>query len=487
MIEALLKPFRNKFTKLFIGCACVATFGVVACGGSGGSDFVTRVLCALAVYDLNNFAVSGENGFSAYTQDGGLSFTDDSPGTSDTFTDSEIKGSSAWSVGLGGSLYEKVSLTAEYKNIDSGTSADLHDLEWAGDSFGISVGVKGTFTRTLDAGLTWNAGTFTDVDLHSISCPTEMTCFTAGSLGMVYRTDDQGSTWRQLPLGFDTSATLRGIYAPSVNHAWVVGDGGLVARTMDGGENFSLIDAGTDRDLYDVYIGNQEQNGLIVGDSFLGRISDGVTITPFGGFALELGVVLKKIQLALVGDLLFIAGGNGTLYKTADFGLNLVRIPVITSIPDSNGGDFGDTGDSGMGNDFGDDFNDDFGDDFNDTGDSGDSGGSTDEIAEFQISDQDFSFSHNVGQTNCPQQIGQFVITNTGTTALNISIQGPSGGQLSTNPSSGISLEAGETQTVTLFFTCSQASSFNEILTISGQSPGGQSASALVNVQGNVS
>lgn len=477
-----LNFLKLKATKiLFISlCGLMVTF--VACGGSSNDVLFLRFICGLAALDNDNFTVVGENGFSGYTQNGGTAFTDDSPGSTGNLTDAAVNNGITWTVGAGGMLYQKLSLTASYTNVDSGTTEDLNDLEWASTSVGFAVGNNGTVVRTTDAGINWTPMTISSSNLLSISCFNQSACWAVGSLGAAYKTEDSGISWTNVSAKLDLSYDLTDVYYSklSSNNLWVIGDNGYFGATTNAGENFTMIDTGTNLRLHGLNFSTDESQALIAGNGFVGRYADGTVSEITHLF--ESGVEFKNVVRAL-SDRVFLMGTQGSLYTTTDYGQNVVKLPVIFSTSGvSTGGSFDDSSDSGTDN-----FDDSSTDMFDDstTGNFDDSQTAA-PTAGFKIDDQDFSFSHNVGQTSCPQKIGEFTITNDGQTDLTISISATGGTPINASPSSGISLAAGASVTIELYFNCSQTTSFNGTLNISGVNSNGNTATANVSVQGSV-
>jgi photosystem II stability/assembly factor-like uncharacterized protein len=54
----------------------------------------------------------------------------------------------------------------------------------------------------------------------------------------------------------------------SASQGWAAGDGGVVLRTLNGGASWSVVDAGTDLDLYEVFF-HDADDGWIAGVSGL--------------------------------------------------------------------------------------------------------------------------------------------------------------------------------------------------------------------------
>lgn len=103
-------------------------------------------------------------------------------------------------------------------------------------------------------------------------------------------------------------------------------------------------------------------------------------------------------------------------------------------------------------------------------------------FAALESNKSSLSFTHKVGQSSCPQTIGTVRITNTGTLETNVTPR------LSTVAISvdtaGFSLAPGESRTVTILFTCSQASSFEGTVSFIGS--GNDGAQADVSISGSV-
>ena len=99
------------------------------------------------------------------------------------------------------------------------------------------------------------------------------------------------------------------------------------------------------------------------------------------------------------------------------------------------------------------------------------------------LNEEMVTFDHEVGVTECPQEFGTFVVTNTGNVETDYTVDVGSA-PLTAAPSS-FTLAPGESQTVTVQFTCAQATSFEGTITVSGEAAG-QTASGTLAVTGNV-
>ncbi len=76
---------------------------------------------------------------------------------------------------------------------------------------------------------------------------------------------------------------------------------------------------------------------------------------------------------------------------------------------------------------------------------------------DFTLDRESIAFDHSVGETGCPQLVGEIIVTSTFSEAVlfTVGVSGP----LSVSPDS-FSLDPGTTQVVQVFFTCEQATSF---------------------------
>lgn len=175
-----------------------------------------------------------------------------------------------------------------------------------------------------------------------------------GERGTVLVSHDQGGHWKQAPV--PTSVTLTNVAFSPAGVAWAVGHGGMVLRSADAGAGWSrLLDGaraaelelaaasaagdagriaaaerlraeGPDKPFFDIYF-RDEAHGIVVGAyGLIFETSDGgrnwrslmdVSRNPEGKhlYAIE-----------RIGDDLYIAGEQGLLLKSADFGRSFSKL-----------------------------------------------------------------------------------------------------------------------------------------------------------------
>lgn len=143
-----------------------------------------------------------------------------------------------------------VQANAQWVRQASGTTADFRGLSVVSDKIAWASGTKGSFTRTLDGGKTWQAGTvpgaegldFRDVDAFDANVA-YLLSIGKGDASRIYKTIDGGKTWKlqfknnQPEAFFDAMAfwdAKRGIaMSDPVNGRF------LVITTRDGGATWN--------------------------------------------------------------------------------------------------------------------------------------------------------------------------------------------------------------------------------------------------------
>lgn len=460
-----MKKSVSKFLILFSAIASVVA--IVACNSGSGSSL--KRFCGLLGIDFSQFILIGQDGFSASTTDAGASFRNEDSGTVNDLHDIKFGANAAWAVGAKGTLLTRLSLSAEYKRVDLGIDEDLNAIKWIDDKRAIIVGQNERVVRTDDGGANWNvliAGTMSNIDLNDVDCVGSW-CWAVGSRGSIYRSIDYGLTWRHEDSG--TTEDLNGVFVGSANRVWAVGNMGAFTYTVNGGDDWELhSNLGTTRDLYKLHFNSDFRKGVIVGDGFLGRTEDAGVTWQENQFIRSLGALFKFLTLVLEGDVerLFFGGDADSIFYSDDYGLTINEVPITFSSPGIGGGTIGETPVSTIDNPV--------------------STGSDSGVVAGEISKQDFSFTHNVGSTSCPQKIGEFTLSNTGNFTTEYVISFDTGNQLSASPQK-VTLEPGQSTTVMLFFTCAEAKSFNGNMTVTGTAVDASgSTSVTANVKGTV-
>ncbi len=473
----------NFHRKLLAGILSIfVLFQVSSCGSSSTFEFIA-LLCGGYATDANEFVAVGESGTSLYTNNGGSSYTLQDVPLKYDLTDYAVQNGLHYAVGLNSTLLTRLSLTSSYNIIDTGINADYYDIEFADNEVGYIAASNSLILKSANSGLNWSSLTVGDgnIKFSSIDCVDRNTCIAVGEVGMIYKTIDGFTSYTQLDAG--VSVNFNSVMLTNSRNAWITGDSGYAGFSTDGGSTWSQIDTGTSNTINGISFNSDYSRAILYGDRYAAYSTDGgyqyqPSVFPEVDEEFVQDVMMFKLFL-LFGSNPFrgvLLGDQGRAFFTSDGGSTFTSLTI--NVEDALSGEDG----SGDGEDI-------------DTSGSGEGSVTTpsptatpddeDSILEFTLSDQDFSFSHTVGQTSCPQKVGQFVVTNTGNTETNYTVS-TSGNQLSTMPSS-FSLSPGGTQTVMITFTCSQSSSFSGTITVEGtDQTSGVSTSVSAQVSGNV-
>jgi photosystem II stability/assembly factor-like uncharacterized protein len=123
-----------------------------------------------------------------------------------------------------------------------------------------------------------------------------------------------GAPWAPLDLGEDRHG-LRGIWGRSADDLFAVGEYGAILHTTDGGKTWTTPDTPTSGCLYK--IGGAPSGAIYVtGDEGLLRSTDGTTWET-----LQTDTDERMLCLWFIGaDVIFAAGGGGTIIRTTDGG-----------------------------------------------------------------------------------------------------------------------------------------------------------------------
>lgn len=132
------------------------------------------------------------------------------------------------------------------------TRVELIHLDFVNDDHGWIVGGSGTILVTSNAGETWTVQrSGTDSTLYNIDFRNERVGWAVGEQGTVIRTTDGGSTW--FPVRVPVRNTLLNVRFVDEDHGWIVGRGGVILRSEDGGETWSREESHTTQNLYALF------------------------------------------------------------------------------------------------------------------------------------------------------------------------------------------------------------------------------------------
>lgn len=264
------------FTSLDVGWIS-GDDGFLAYTDDGGKTWQRRILNTTAnineIYfrnDDNGYLVAGRKMF--ITSDGGKSWLEEIIVKPNEFLDGipefySIRFNSKNQGFIIGALIDKnnedyVVGSLLLKTIDGGTTwsrivvptkAELIHLDFDGKSRGWIVGDMGTILATTDSGNTWNIqNSGTDEVLRNIDFRDENDGCAVGANGTILRTENGGKTWTSIESNFDKS--LNRVDFADDKNGWIVGSDGVILRSTDRGATWVLQESQTENSLYGLFI-----------------------------------------------------------------------------------------------------------------------------------------------------------------------------------------------------------------------------------------
>lgn len=154
-----------------------------------------------------------------------------------------------WASGQAGEILFSADSGATWQVQTSGVQRQLLDIAFANPQRGLAVGDFGTMVRTEDGGTTWSKVTLpTDVKLpaevaevvepgdiviYSVAYPDPNHAWAVGEFGVILASEDGGMTWHQQTCPVETS--LFGVSFTDPQHGWAVGIEATLLATSDGG------------------------------------------------------------------------------------------------------------------------------------------------------------------------------------------------------------------------------------------------------------
>lgn len=142
------------------------------------------------------------------------------------------------------------------------TKKELFDLDFNGSSHAWIVGDEGLILATDDGGLTWReqksgvARALFNVDFRD-----DREGFAVGGGGTILRTTDGGSNWERVSTPF--TETFKRVDFSDDKNGWIVGHKGSILRSTDRGKTWIKQASGTVNDLYGLYM--DKKYGCAVG------------------------------------------------------------------------------------------------------------------------------------------------------------------------------------------------------------------------------
>ena len=143
------------------------------------------------------------------------------------------------------------------------TKAELFHLDFSGTSHGWIVGDKGVIIATTDRGQTWhlqNSGT--QRAIFAVDFLNDKEGFAVGGGGTILRTQNGGQSWQAVRA--NTTQALKRVDFTNEKNGWIVGFNGTVLVTRDAGASWSVLGVETKQRLYGLFV--DRKYGYAVGE-----------------------------------------------------------------------------------------------------------------------------------------------------------------------------------------------------------------------------
>lgn len=189
-----------------------------------------RALNAAYFFSPDSGWVVSENGMIFFTDDGGNSWqatsTEESYNLYDITFFNHQKG---WIVGESGRIYATTDGGATWIRQDADTYHTFYSVQFLSETLGLAAGAKSQLFVTFDGGNSWSQWTHGDLTFKSVCFTDVYSGWLIAENGYAFSTDD-GSAWTYK--GSGSLSDLNGIYFPSRNYGWIVGDEGTIVKII---------------------------------------------------------------------------------------------------------------------------------------------------------------------------------------------------------------------------------------------------------------
>ncbi|MDD5362108.1 MAG: YCF48-related protein [Ignavibacteria bacterium] len=217
---------------------------------------------------------------------------------------------------------------------NSGTNANLYDIEFINRYTGWALGDGGIIIKTTNGGINWfnvpNPSIIGGGILSSIFPVDSMYCYVSGAHDIILKTTNGGSNWIEIHNGNPNGGTYNGVHFLNRDTGWFCGST-FVLRTTNGGISFDT--ASTPSFTSDIYFRNFNEGLYCTGGKVYKSTNSGMnwfdTNVPIGWL-----YEFRKISV-VNNQYVSIAGGTSPYYRSTDFGTTWLVLDSIHSYPPS--------------------------------------------------------------------------------------------------------------------------------------------------------
>jgi hypothetical protein len=308
-----------------------ANWNLIFRKGADEDPFVSMAeFSRLSVVDVNNAWAGGINGFTAFSTNGGGSWSRDANactpstlGGPDIHVNSmkAVDSSNVWMTGwssyaLSGAIWHR----AYYGNCDDWgfypyrlesqvgySNVFGMDASDANNAWAVHAGNSNGILRTTNGGGSWESFASPMGQLYDVAAISANIAWVVGAGGGIAKTTDGGATWQVQ--GSGASVNLNKIAAVSASVAWVVGESGTIIKTTNGGNTWHLQVSGTTENLTRITAADANNAWAIGANQTLLHVTDGGQNQEFPAPILEASIDPPAGSIN-GGALVYIRGAN---------------------------------------------------------------------------------------------------------------------------------------------------------------------------------
>jgi len=267
-----------------------------------------------------------------------------------------------WMVGDLGRLYRTMDGGKTWEWRQSETKQSFVTIACPDKGHLFAAGQAGMIAESTDSGATWKLQkSGTDRQLLSIAFPTAQRGLAVGDFGTMVRTDDGGATWTKVTLPTDIKlpadvadvvdpgdVVLYGASFADPDHAWVVGEFGVILHSEDGGQTWHPQTSPVESSLFGVSFADQQRGWAVGIEATLLATTDGGMNWRKSDIETPKGFQLALYDVQVRGNYGWAAGNSGFMLNSTDAGATWqrVKVPVqmgsswlrgVTLFPDGRG------------------------------------------------------------------------------------------------------------------------------------------------------
>lgn len=311
---------RKANDSVYYICGGTGTTSRVYKSTDGGATFnglsalpFTGALYSMEIFDENNFIVFGSNGISARSTNGGSSWINLSP-----FTTEVIRTSINLSDRVLAGAYNS-SLSISYDNgvswsSISNTTRILYGINSNDGLKIVTVGERGEVSVSSNSGATWKRAAFSTGNLLYDVVSFGNLILTCGQSASVYLSTDNGNSWSSRSIGSGTERHYK-LFFFNQNTGYMTSNEGNIRFTTNQGLPWNTQATFASTTLYDIKMVTQNIGYAVGSGNRIFKTTDGTTWSH-GTLATPTEQITAVFMLN--ENLGYISGENGAVYKTTD-------------------------------------------------------------------------------------------------------------------------------------------------------------------------